>query len=865
MNLLRKRPQGRRKAVKARFEKAPDPIPLSASGIYRNLMIAPDGLWAWYELGGQHWRFKSIGDREAILEAGNVRWADLAGHRIHLLRDTRPFDYEAWARHLDNATPHPVEGSEDASTWQDYYVAAQLRVNELGGRVPVSYIGIRLTGRRFDYKDLALICSEQVEKVPAGILKTRSTLVEVTDTIAREGFDGKPLDAAGLGLLVHSMVGLGAPAPATLVANCGDGWAPSEMDEFTNPVLTWAEAVSKTTTVNVLRDNDKHTHHVAVLEVGKMARIDTEDPNRAPWMNYSDTFEFPVVWSAQLDIAGGKDLERSAEFNRVRAESVREHYQEHGETPPPSVERAIADARRIEDEVKEGDAQQAVRLAGPIYAAVAGVSPDDAAQKARTVISKYALKQHITLHHGFGQWPRYRAFIPGEPCPNTGFIRQLPAYYMPTAVPNVASQIGDAEGPYLGMCGHTPVMFDPTYGPRNDDSGLVLIGGGLGSGKSTLVGTLAEADARRNHRVLIVDPSGNLARLCDLPHLRDCAQHIELGGAEAGTLNPYWLVPEPAGDTFGSMEEHMRAKRNADAERRELAVDTFIGLLHPDFVTASRGRIVNVLTRVVNRFGGHYAQNPWIIVRELEHSHDELEREIGANLRDASTAKGASLIFPEDQLAARQEGQALPDAALTVITMRGMEVPKGTDKSLWNHAERMAAPALHLVSRYAMLAMYADTRPKSIFIDEAGIIAAGQGPVRSFLKRGSLETRKTNTMLAIVSQNPSYLLDVDPEIGNLIGAAFWGRVTDDRAAQAVMKMLQIPTGHGYEKVLRGLRKGAGDFLHLDWHGNVDRIVVDIEWRLDLKAALDATPKRVTKESEAAGEFIPVEAEGLVTV
>ena len=860
--LRRRIPTTRPRPTKVPFLQEPVAQPLSAQGIYHNLLRAPDGLYAWFELGPQHWWFQSTSDRDAITGSGTLRVAGFAGHRIHVIRDSRPFDYGKWARNLDKATPRPLH-TPGAPTFKDYYVGAQLRMDELSAREPVAYLGVRITTSQIAYDDLAEVLGDD-ENLTGPLVKVRAKLREITDNVAREGFDGAPLTTERMGLLMHSMVGLFAPAPDSLVAGCGDGWRKDEMSDFTSQVSAWAEPLSKTTTVNTLRDGKAYQNHVAVLEVGKMGDQDSAKLNHVPWMTLSDSLDFPCVWSMQMDVAHGKDIARLMEFTRIRAEDRLGHELDHDMTPAPSIVRAIDDARRIEDEVKTGDAETSVRLAGPIYVAVPGKNADDAAQKGATLAARQQLKTRLTLHHGYGQYPRYRSFIPGEPHPANGFTRQLPAYYVPTALPNIASKIGDDEGPYIGMAGHTPVCFDPTYGPRHNDSGLVLVGGGLGSGKTTLVGVIGEGSTRRGHRTRIGDPSGNLWRLCTLPHLREHSVHVELGGAEPGTLNPYWLVPDPPRAMFETTEKHQKALRAAREERKQLVIDSLIGLLHPDFVSASRGRITNSITRAVHRYEGRYASNPWLIVRELEHSGDEIEQEIGATLRDVSTAKGASLIFPEDQDSAYVEGDALPDATLVVVTMRDLEIPKSNDKGMWNNAERLAAPALHLFSRYLMLATYADQEPKSVIVDEAAILAGEAGSVRSFLRRASLESRKTNTMLAIVSQNPGPLLRIDPEIGNLIGAAFWGRTTNTAAAQAVLRLLGIPEGHGYEKVLRGLQKGAGDFIHLDWHGHVGRMVVDIGWRPDLIEVLDSAPHLETRDDEEPEEM-PDEAEGLVLV
>lgn len=840
MRLRRRKEQPKRATRPASVAPTPDPVGLSAHAIHGHLLTAPDGTWAWFRLGPQQWRFKSATERAAILDASTIRWADLAGYRVHLRRTAHPTPWDVWARKLDRATPHPLPTGPGAPSWPDYLVGAQTRIHEMGARTPTTYLGVRITGRRHSPDELAQITDYRHGNTNTTIIKTRDSLEKVADTIRKEGFNGRPVTSRQLGWLIHASVGLGVPVSVDSLAGDADGWLPHQMTDFSNPVRAYAPSLASTTTLHVLRNGDEHQRHVAVLEVGRMSDRDGTDPSRDPWMAHSDRMPFPVEWSAMFDVLDGPTTAGSAEFTRRRAESLEEHYREHDETPPPAVGRGIEDAVRIEDEVNEGDREVAVRLTGPIYAAVSAETEHEAKKWAGELASAYSLHEKIALHHGYGQYDRYRAFIPGELSPAIGFQRWMPAYYAVTAVPNVASRIGDAEGPYLGMNGHSAVFFDPTFGPRNRGSGLVLIGGGLGSGKSSLGGAIAEPAARRGHRVVIFDPSGPLARLCDLPHLAPNAQHVELSGAEAGTLNPYWLVPQPRAGDF-SERGYQAAVREADAERRDLATDALTMLLPPQVIERNAAAAA-AIERVVNACGGSYATNPWRVVRALEAGND-VEREIGGMLRSVATMKGASLIFPADEHAATVEGtDSLPDATLTVLTMRGMVTPPtGVERAHWNRAERMAAPVLHLAARYAMRAMYADQAPKVILTDETGIIAAGASSFRSFLNRGALDSRKNNAMFGVLSQNPAHLLKIDPEIVNIVGAAFWGRATDEGAAAAALRILGVPDGHGYEKVLRNLEHGVGDFVMRDWHGNVDRVRIDLGWRPDLLDALDTNP------------------------
>lgn len=836
---------GRKSAPQSDTEPAAEPI--AAEAVYQHLLLAPDGLWAWFRAETVPWAYRSSSERASILDAATIRWSDLAGHRVHIRRTSHPVPYSVWARNLDHATPNPLTVPEGAPTWADYLRGAQTRIAQSRMENPTTYIGVRLTTQRIKHTELPRIFSDS-DVSDARIVRARSALTRITTIMGKDGFAAKPVTSRLLGWLIHASTGIGVPVSVASLAGSKDEWQPGDMETFTAPVVVTSTPLGRTVTVTAVRDGVQHTRHVAVLSVGRMNdRLDTDSPAFEPWLAATDRLPFPVEWSAVFDVIAPESSAGSAAFFRRRAESILEHYQEHGETPPPAVSRGIHDAVRIEDEIADGDKEVAVRVAGPIRCAIAATTETETLERVATLVDQFAMHQRIALHHTWGQYGMYREFTPGELPSSAGFQRVMPAYYVATAVPNAGNEVGDGNGLYLGRSGHRAVMWDPTWGPRHNKSGMVLVAGGLGSGKSTLGGGIAEMSARRGHQTVIFDPSGPLARLCQMPALTGSSRHVELSGADPGTLNPYWLIPEPVRAHYQSDTEWNAATREADVERRDLMVDA-LSMLLPE----KQPGVVRALEHAVNNVGGAYAANPWRVVHALEDG-DALSQQVGEQLRDIATMKGARLIFPDDEDAAHVDARALGDNVLTVITMRGIVTPPvGTPRADWTRGERMAVPVLHLAARYAMRAMYANDHPKTILADETGIVATGASTFRSFLTRGARDSRKSNTCFAILSQNPADLLSLAPQIGNLIGSAFMGRIGDEESAAAALPLLGVPAGHGYEKALTRLE--TGQFLLRDWHGRVDRIDVDLAWRPDLLATLNTTPQQQVRTDTVEGSW-----------
>ena len=121
--------------------------------------------------------------------------------------------------------------------------------------------------------------------------------------------------------------------------------------------------------------------------------------------------------------------------------------------------------------------------------------------------------------------------------------------YFAAGLPQVSTRLGDRRGPLIGIIASSvrrPVMFDSHYSTEvKKASGLVPIVGRQGAGKSVLEAAICYQAARRGIRTVMLDPSGPLAALCEMPELREFAEHIDLAKAPPGTLSPWAVVPEP--------------------------------------------------------------------------------------------------------------------------------------------------------------------------------------------------------------------------------------------------------------------------------------------------------------------------------
>lgn len=814
-----------------------------AARAHRHLITTTDGVWAHYVLDGVDWPMRSPDARDVIRADQQHRWADLTGHRVELWLVTAPYPHRAWARRFYESTPNPKHGFDDMVT------AAQRHMLDLAAQRSAAVLAVRVTPDKLAPHMLPhLLSGENLPPIFAKLDPVRRRLRYITEVVTRPGFAAAPMTPAAMRWLMHAMVGLHAPVPAGLSSVDAQGWDVEDVPGFTNPVVATANPYGLTTKLSVVRGSVQHTHHVAVLHVDDFESRDTDRQDQDPYLEWSATLDYPVVMHACFDVVDGADLRGVAQLDRRKAGHIAEHYMEHGEPPPAQIERGIEQAAVVEDEVTNGSREVACRLQGVVMFAVSGPTEEDTLQRCADLTAAAARDQSLRLVHDYGQYGSYRAFTPGEVTPMTGHVSQLPAVFAAAGVPNATSTAGDPTGALLGnIAGSRDVLvIDQFGGTKRNMSNLIAVGSDPGGGKSTLGGYFAYLSVLRDHPALVSDPSGPLARLCDVPVLRPHSRHLSLADASRGVLMPSFMVPEPRLADYADKARHARALDRAKAERVDLLTDSLLGLLPYRMVVADQtGLIDGYVSEAAAKAGGHYGADPWDAVAWLAAQSEPAAKRVAHLLTEAANTTAGMLIFPDrartvDDTATDQlTGQAL----LTVVTMEGMVLPpKGTDRATWSRDASLSVPILALVSRLAARTIYANKDPKTVILDELGIstsASAGGGSFTSFAVRLAFDSRKWNASGVLMFQNPSTLLDLDRDVLNLIGAAFVGRMKKDAAISA-LPLLGLEPDSGYDAAIQRLT--PGEFLVRDWRGRVRKTLVDQDWwDRALVAALNTTP------------------------
>jgi hypothetical protein len=833
-----------------------------AREVVGHLVLTDSSVWAHYELGGQRWSFLDDGARSSLLARVGGRWAAVAGRAVKLRVTSRPYPAAAWARAMDEATGPDRLPDVAGAVDYDRYLAAF----EAGEHVPpLSYngwlagqqarvmrsrmderqvvLGVRVASRpaRLRVDALVAALADDDERLSASPYAALVREVRaVGEQMVVPGFDARPADPATMERLLHGAAALGAPPPSLTAGIGGSRWEVGDLAAVTDPVRWSYEPWGRSVRVEAHRDGGLVTRHVVVLTAGRMEDQQYPESGRAPWMTYADQLEFPSEWSVSGRIVGAREYEKEADFQRNRVLNIERHYRhDHGESPPLSVTRATAHAAEILDDVTEGSPEAAARFRGVIRLAVWGATEDEAISRARRLVQHYADEVRIALEHPVAQARKLAEFFPAEPWETVGYQRVMPVSYLAAGLPHTSAAIGDGRGPYLGYaCGTTrfALMLDACAVTEGEAgrSGLCPVIADPGAGKSFLSGLLAYAGTRRGIQTVVLDPSGPLAVLCDLPELAPFAQHLSLSAGAPGTLSPCGLIPDPVRSDFDTDDDHRAEVAVVAQARRETLIEALSGLLPYEF----RGAGARWLPRVVRTLAMTPETTPWAVIEALAGVGGEA-LELADQLRDAAALRDGALILGEP-------GQPITPvdtaAALTVITIEGVQLPaEGTAPADYSLRERIAQPVLALAILFASRFIYSGPadRRRQLHLDEVHFLARWSSG-RSFFQRLARDSRKRNTAVFASSQVPADVLSLG--VGALFAHAFVGRLEDEETTREALRLVRTP--EVYASTIAGLsRRWPGEFLYLDPSGRVQRVRIDAAWLPHLAEALRTDPGR----------------------
>ena len=456
-----------------------------------------------------------------------------------------------------------------------------------------------------------------------------------------------PATAHEMEWLLRRSMGIGLPAPADLSPLSDGTWRPDDLHSFADQVEYETEPLGRTVKLTSRQAGEPVERHVAVMSVGRLEEIEAPDPGHEPWLSHTDRLPFPVEWSCQFDVLTGVDARKAIQRKLLVVRDMQRHFAEHDLDEPLALDRQARQAREVEDQMTRGVDVAAARVHGWFRVAVAGRTREECLERVRKVTTSYRSRR-VTIEHPRGQFGLLREFIPAEPVSTSAYRRRLPALYVAAGLPMASSRLGDRRGPYVGFTAGSSrraVMFDTHYATEvKETSGLVPVVGGLGAGKSVLLGQITYEAVRRGIPSVILDPSGPLARLTELPELREHSEHLDLTTAASGTLNPFEVVAAPLRSAYPTDDAFAEAEVLAAQDRKLLAMDV-VKMLLPASVD-SLPETSLVISDAVRATRGERQASLWDVVRNLEGLDSPHGRIVANYLSDMAELPLSRLFFP---------------------------------------------------------------------------------------------------------------------------------------------------------------------------------------------------------------------------
>lgn len=846
-------------------------------------------VYAWYRLAPQRWSFRSDAQRQDLIYAIAGQYAELQGRWLHLRVTARPYPIRMWAEaHVRNAVGR-LPDSPDALSFDDYMIGEQQQLLGHSMAEKEVYLGVQVQTRsmvdRLVERATPVLRRVFPSAVDAELVAIDAEVEHLDGVISVAGLEGRPVTAGEMSWLMHRSCSLGLPAPRNLPAVPDTSWEPEDLASFTDAADFHTEPYAPTLTVRGRTgSNAGITRHVVVLTVGQMHGLQIPEIDD-PWVQRSDRLPAAVEWSARIYVRRPEEVggELQRQMNKVRSQ-VRHYTDEHDLEPPQSLVRQATRVLEIDDEMTSGFTALGTRVRSWWRVAVSGPTERDALRLAQQLLDLY--KPKIAIEHPEGQYALAREFIPGEPLSSGAYLRRGSVIWAASAVPTATAEVGDRRGILIGeTCTATrrPVAWDPWMAQEiRDSSGLTALVAGLGGGKSFLGGGIVYKTLRSGAYWTLLDPSGPLAKLCELPELRPYARPINLLNAQPGILNPYRVVAEPELVHFLDEDDPDRAWRREKAltaaTRRRLVLDVLTGVLPFEVARMAKTRIV--LLRAVRAVGGRPDAHPGQVFDMLRRDPTEHHEHaiVVADFLDEMRER-MSLLIPEKGADPYTE---VRDDRLTVLTMSGLTLPKdNVGREHWTDAESLGVELLNLAAWLTQRSIYERPRDqrKGVWIDEAFFLS--EVPTgRVLMNRFARDSRKWNVRVLLSSQIPADFLKIQGFV-SLLDSVFVGRLDDGPAQSDALRLLKVPVGAGYEQVVASLGRSPGgdradterdrsprQFIFADGAGGVERVRVDFSGThlQHLCAALDTTPDalrgdRQTAELPRGAELVSGERSG----
>lgn len=840
--------------------------------VVENLTVSKGGkITAWFLANNVSWSYRTQRSAEALIEEAARALDSLEGARVHIRVTHRPFAVSEWAQRSWANSPAP--DPEYARILE----RDQVRLANADQNEKLVFFGVELGKRSFLASMLvdggkairAGKVAESVEDAEAEELRMK--LEKIAQIMAMPGIDAYAANAREMDWLLRKSFGLGCSLnPASLVE--GDVMDESALSTFTRQVAWSAEPLADSVEIVSTQETRTQHRHTVILTLTGLPDLLIPEMDE-PWIARADRLGFPVEWSIRYKMETASETASKMVKLADRVRSQDRHYRvDHKIEPPRQLARQAQRVSEIEDEMRSLNGLN-TRIVAHVRAAVSADTEQEAIRRAERLVRLYGTRG--SWARMLGQVPMAREFVPMELPADDGAVRRMSIRKLAAGVPNAATEWGDRDGISLGTVtgmSKQAAILNLWYGPEHNKSGLIPIDGTLGSGKTKLALTMIWKTHLQGVPWSVLDPSSLMGKIANLPGMRGTAKAINLIDSESGILNPYALVGDPRlEDMRGDTEEQRDAElerelRRAQGQRASLARDVLTGCLPGD--KHGSAHTMKVLRTAIQRAPVEAHSTLDGVLEQLA----EMSRNGPADLGDEAAEILEALqgarhnelprLFFADGSSTNDGTSSLSDARTTFFGLKGLVAPPEDedDRLEWTDEQLLYRPILNLAAWACLREVYRRPREerKGLALDEVHEITAS-GIGKTLVQKSASDSRKHNLAALVMTQNPSGILSVESSskgsIGNLIGAAFLGRTEDEEQQRANCALARLPEDPDYAAMFGELSKPTGrgkreskekdntprEFIAKDYHGNVEKIVVDQNHHEEFMHASDSTP------------------------
>lgn len=880
-----------RRGAGAKDRGAKEDRTLALRAVQGNITLTAEEVTVWFVLDPRTTSFRPHRAAEDEMRQDALALAQLTGRRCYIRTSTRPHSVKQWAEDTWKDAENHAEPLPD---YDEFLIREQTHMERMDFAEKWVYLGVRMTSfRRFP-------TDPQRE-----ISRLSTDIKELQYALESSSLGAKPAQTSDMEWLLRRSVALGLSYPR--VDHVGD-YDESNIGALEARANWCAEPMSKhiTVTGEVPDVAQPVTREVSVLTLGRLNEQDIPRSEPTGWMQRTDRLSFPVEWSATIDVIPEDRTRRRMRGALDTISDQMEHYvSEHRMEAPRSLARQKELATDIQEQLDSNHGGLAIRTEGWYRLAVAAPTVDELNERVAKIRELYKNTAELVLTPN--QYKTAREFIPGEPLSTGAYKRPMSVVALASAVPQGTAEVGDRHGIYLGYTAGSALRavawaphFDMESSTR-DRSGLMVIAGELGSGKSFAFGSLVYRNVMQGDHAYVLDPSDLLGGLCNLPELKPYARYVNLMKGRSGELNPYAVVDDPVADHFEDEADYERELSNARGTRTSLMQDILSQFL-PKGMRSSEVT-ESIINRVLMDVEPVPSSTSADVLRALEEisagrSNTDLGQEHRIRATDllktykrlAQTPIG-KLIFgePEELAEGEHDESADQDVRLTVYTLNGIVIPTPEQiaSGELGETERLSVSIVQLAAWLVQSRIYQGDRHqrKTLAIDEGKTLAAFSAG-KTLITKSATDSRKHNTRFLLCSQNVTHFDfgDSEDSLGNLVGAALIGQTKSPNAVAAALQVLRAPLGEGYEAIIENLRPARNrrdeakrdeeltkkdrrrmaqnekrHFIFSDGK-NIERIVVDTDAHPHLKQVLKSRPHASSSSAKAAAKTSDSEAE-----